>query len=255
MKTNIHTFMNHQHSTAAAATTATATAAAMSDYFTALDRVYPHHHENHHNYYNYSSSDHGHPLIDALGGLPSDFDFFDLFIDGGGSSGGGGSEDDSPASTCAIESNLSTLRNPGSSENMDSTRSTSMTISTADTSIKQVKCKSSTSGGKKSRVDVGLRIAFKTKSEVDVMDDGFKWRKYGKKSVKNSPNPRNYYRCSSRGCQVKKRVERDREDSSYVITTYEGVHDHESPCVVYYNQLPLMVPAGWTLQASHSPSS
>lgn len=25
------------------------------------------------------------------------------------------------------------------------------------------------------------------------MDDGFKWRKYGRKSVKNSPNPRYIY--------------------------------------------------------------
>jgi len=24
----------------------------------------------------------------------------------------------------------------------------------------------------------------------EVLDDGYKWRKYGKKSVKNSPNPR-----------------------------------------------------------------
>lgn len=37
---------------------------------------------------------------------------------------------------------------------------------------------------------VGHRVAFRTKSELEVMDDGFKWRKYGKKSVKNSPNPR-----------------------------------------------------------------
>ena len=28
------------------------------------------------------------------------------------------------------------------------------------------------------------------KSEMDVVDDGYKWRKYGKKMVKNSPNPR-----------------------------------------------------------------
>lgn len=34
------------------------------------------------------------------------------------------------------------------------------------------------------------RIAFRTKSELEILDDGFKWRKYGKKSVKNSPNPR-----------------------------------------------------------------
>ncbi|KAG2716468.1 hypothetical protein I3760_03G127600 [Carya illinoinensis] len=110
-------------------------------------------------------------------------------------------------------------------------------------------------GVKKSKMDAGHRVAFRTQSELDVMDDGFKWRKYGKKSVKNSPNPRNYYKCSSGGCNVKKRVERDGEDASYVITTYEGVHNHESPCVVYYNQTPLMVPTGWTLQANSSHSS
>ncbi|XP_008810071.2 probable WRKY transcription factor 50 [Phoenix dactylifera] len=84
------------------------------------------------------------------------------------------------------------------------------------------------------RTDEGSKIAFRTKSEVEILDDGFKWRKYGKKSVKNSPNPRNYYRCSTEGCSVKKRVERDKEDPSYVITTYEGTHNHMSPGVVYY---------------------
>ncbi|KAK2980112.1 hypothetical protein RJ640_019535 [Escallonia rubra] len=71
------------------------------------------------------------------------------------------------------------------------------------------------------------RVAFKTKSEVEILDDGFKWRKYGKKKVKNSPNPRNYYKCSVEGCTVKKRVERDRDDPKYVITTYDGVHNHQ----------------------------
>ncbi|KAJ4953665.1 hypothetical protein NE237_030497 [Protea cynaroides] len=82
----------------------------------------------------------------------------------------------------------------------------------------EIKCKR---GVKKIEMDLGFRVAFRTKSELEIMDDGFKWRKYGKKSVKNSPNPRNYYRCANGGCYVKKRVERDREDSSYVITTYE----------------------------------
>lgn len=34
------------------------------------------------------------------------------------------------------------------------------------------------------------RIAFRMQSEIEIVDDGYKWRKYGKKSVKNSPNPR-----------------------------------------------------------------
>ncbi|CAI9753122.1 unnamed protein product [Fraxinus pennsylvanica] len=33
-----------------------------------------------------------------------------------------------------------------------------------------------------------FRFAFRTKSKLEIMDDGFKWRKYGKKMVKNSPN-------------------------------------------------------------------
>ncbi|KAL5226486.1 hypothetical protein ABZP36_014751 [Zizania latifolia] len=78
------------------------------------------------------------------------------------------------------------------------------------------------------------RIAFRTRSDDEILDDGYKWRKYGKKSVKNSPNPRNYYRCSTEGCNVKKRVERDKNDPSYVVTTYEGIHNHVSPGTVYY---------------------
>jgi hypothetical protein len=70
------------------------------------------------------------------------------------------------------------------------------------------------------------RVGFRTRSEVDVLDDGFKWRKYGKKAVKSSPNPRNYYRCSVEGCGVKKRVERDHNNPRYVVTTYDGVHNH-----------------------------
>ncbi|CAN6542315.1 unnamed protein product [Malus baccata var. baccata] len=99
------------------------------------------------------------------------------------------------------------------------------------------------------------RVAFRTKSELEVMDDGFKWRKYGKKTVKNSPNPRNYYKCSNGGCNVKKRVERDRDDASYVITTYEGVHNHESPSVVYYNQMHADPNNIWTLRASSQSSA
>ncbi|KAJ4846731.1 hypothetical protein Tsubulata_041558 [Turnera subulata] len=73
------------------------------------------------------------------------------------------------------------------------------------------------------------RFAFMTKSEVDHLDDGYRWRKYGQKAVKNSPYPRSYYRCTSAGCGVKKRVERSSDDPSIVVTTYEGQHTHPSP--------------------------
>ncbi|MED6133598.1 WRKY Transcription Factor [Stylosanthes scabra] len=91
-----------------------------------------------------------------------------------------------------------------------------------------IKCKNGSNKRSKGEVN-SSRVAFRTKSELDVMDDGYKWRKYGKKSVKNTPYLRNYYKCSSEGCSVKKRVERDRDDSSYVITTYEGIHNHATP--------------------------
>lgn len=73
------------------------------------------------------------------------------------------------------------------------------------------------------------RFAFMTKSEVDHLDDGYRWRKYGQKAVKNSPYPRSYYRCTTAGCGVKKRVERSSDDPSVVVTTYEGQHTHQSP--------------------------
>ncbi|KAJ7980414.1 WRKY transcription factor [Quillaja saponaria] len=73
------------------------------------------------------------------------------------------------------------------------------------------------------------KFAFMTKSEVDHLDDGYRWRKYGQKAVKNSPYPRSYYRCTTSACGVKKRVERSSDDPSIVVTTYEGQHTHPSP--------------------------
>ncbi|KAM0976349.1 hypothetical protein FF1_019323 [Malus domestica] len=70
------------------------------------------------------------------------------------------------------------------------------------------------------------RFCFKTLSDVDVLDDGYKWRKYGQKVVKNTQHPRSYYRCTMDNCRVKKRVERLAEDPRMVITTYEGRHVH-----------------------------
>ncbi|KAJ7514749.1 hypothetical protein O6H91_23G057900 [Diphasiastrum complanatum] len=76
------------------------------------------------------------------------------------------------------------------------------------------------------------RYAIQTRSDKDVLEDGYKWRKYGQKAVKNSPHPRSYYRCTYNKCSVKKTVERSSEDPGLVITTYEGVHVHPSPAAI-----------------------
>ncbi|OEL38854.1 putative WRKY transcription factor 48 [Dichanthelium oligosanthes] len=82
---------------------------------------------------------------------------------------------------------------------------------------------------KKHREPRELRFTFRTQSQVDQLEDGYRWRKYGQKAVKNSPFPRSYYRCTSAACGVKKRVERDRDEPGVVVTTYEGKHAHPCP--------------------------
>ncbi|CAI9784630.1 unnamed protein product [Fraxinus pennsylvanica] len=72
------------------------------------------------------------------------------------------------------------------------------------------------------------RVAFHTRSAEDILDDGYKWRKYGQKAVKNSAHPRSYYRCTHHTCNVKKQIQRLAKDTSIVVTTYEGIHNH--PC-------------------------
>ncbi|XP_042054937.1 probable WRKY transcription factor 33 [Salvia splendens] len=73
------------------------------------------------------------------------------------------------------------------------------------------------------------RVVVQTTSEIDILDDGYRWRKYGQKVVKGNPNPRSYYKCTSNGCPVRKHVERAFHDKRAVITTYEGKHNHEVP--------------------------
>ncbi|CAL5402147.1 unnamed protein product [Camellia sinensis] len=65
--------------------------------------------------------------------------------------------------------------------------------------------------------------------DVGISGDGYRWRKYGQKMVKGNPHPRNYYRCTSAGCPVRKHIERAVESTNAVTITYKGVHDHDMP--------------------------
>lgn len=76
-----------------------------------------------------------------------------------------------------------------------------------------------------------------------MSDDGYKWRKYGQKSIKNSSNPRSYYRCTNPRCSAKKQVERSNEDPDTLIITYEGLHLHFAYPYLFMSQP----------QQSHSP--
>ncbi|KAI3961893.1 hypothetical protein MKW98_022098 [Papaver atlanticum] len=85
------------------------------------------------------------------------------------------------------------------------------------------------SGYGNSRVMKEPKVVVQTTSDIDILDDGFRWRKYGQKVVKGNPNPRSYYKCTSLGCSVRKHVERAANNIRSVITTYEGKHNHDIP--------------------------
>jgi len=73
-------------------------------------------------------------------------------------------------------------------------------------------------------------------SDADILEDGFRWRKYGQKVVKGNPYPRSYYKCTSLKCVVRKHVERASDDPKVVMTTYEGKHNHDPPLERNNNQ-------------------
>ncbi|KAI4328524.1 hypothetical protein L6164_020872 [Bauhinia variegata] len=135
------------------------------------------------------------------------------------SAASGGSGSSEPADKAVAD--VSTPNTVSSSSSEDPTEKPT----SSDGKQPEIPRKSKKKGQKRIRQP---RFAFMTKSEVDHLEDGYRWRKYGQKAVKNSPFPRSYYRCTNSKCTVKKRVERSSEDPTIVITTYEGQHCHHT---------------------------
>ncbi|CAA7019989.1 unnamed protein product [Microthlaspi erraticum] len=68
---------------------------------------------------------------------------------------------------------------------------------------------------------------YRDDSQTPIHDDGFCWRKYGQKKIKNSTYLRCYYRCAyakDRNCNATKRVQQIQDSASVYRTTYIGKH-------------------------------
>ncbi|KAL3702186.1 hypothetical protein R1sor_020208 [Riccia sorocarpa] len=66
-----------------------------------------------------------------------------------------------------------------------------------------------------------------TANEPVPPEDGYTWRKYGQKDIKESMFPRSYYRCTHKtelGCPASKTVQRSDQDPDFYVVIYKGKH-------------------------------
>ncbi|XP_049368253.1 probable WRKY transcription factor 29 [Solanum verrucosum] len=103
--------------------------------------------------------------------------------------------------------------------------------------------------------------------QEELTDDKWAWRKYGQKSIKRSPFPRNYFKCSASGsCKATKIIEKSPKNENYLLMSYSDEHNHDPPTyrrsLALYNnsskrKLPKsknIVPKALNLNASSSSS-
>ncbi|KAG5617116.1 hypothetical protein H5410_016940 [Solanum commersonii] len=73
------------------------------------------------------------------------------------------------------------------------------------------------------------RVIYEVLQE-EFTNDKWAWRKCGQKSIKGSPFPRNYFKCStSRLCEAKKIIEKNPKNENYLLVSYSGEHNHDPP--------------------------
>ncbi|KAG5617119.1 hypothetical protein H5410_016943 [Solanum commersonii] len=64
--------------------------------------------------------------------------------------------------------------------------------------------------------------------DQELTDDKRAWRNYGQKSIKGSPFPRNYFKCSTLGsCKATKIIENSPKNENYFLVSYSDEHNHD----------------------------
>ncbi|MCO5614137.1 hypothetical protein L7F22_068418 [Adiantum nelumboides] len=69
-------------------------------------------------------------------------------------------------------------------------------------------------------------VSFLVMNETPTIDDGYVWRKYGQKDIKDRSYPRAYFRCAQHNCPIKKQTESSSDIEGSVLITYIGKHNH-----------------------------
>uniref|UniRef100_A0A0D9VX28 WRKY domain-containing protein n=1 Tax=Leersia perrieri TaxID=77586 RepID=A0A0D9VX28_9ORYZ len=66
--------------------------------------------------------------------------------------------------------------------------------------------------------------------QLVMPEDGYEWKKYGQKFIKNIQKNRSYFRCRDQRCGAKKKVEWHPHDPTLNLrVVYDGAHHHGSP--------------------------
>ncbi|KAI5076506.1 hypothetical protein GOP47_0008571 [Adiantum capillus-veneris] len=69
-------------------------------------------------------------------------------------------------------------------------------------------------------------VSFLVENGTPTIDDGYVWRKYGQKNIKDKMYPRAYFRCAQPDCPIKKQIESSTDVQGSVLITYYGRHHH-----------------------------
>ncbi|XP_042518401.1 probable WRKY transcription factor 58 [Macadamia integrifolia] len=87
----------------------------------------------------------------------------------------------------------------------------------------------STRGAPLDDAEEGLREEGVRETENTVMviqADGYDWKKYGQKFIKNIGKTRSYFKCQKKNCKAKKRVEWSASNPTNIQIICEGEHTH-----------------------------